>query len=1172
MNRMGMIKCDRTKRVILLTWFFILCCASAPGAEDTFRQVDWYSTTGKEIKKLNRQVTLNEVGVKLFQYPFSTVQFGVGREVSQDEFDIYRLYAIVTDYDWNRIIYLDQAQFEFIKEFGSTGSGNGQFLHPMGLDIDEGEHVFVADSDNDRIVKLDFANDQMTFERNIEAGFDRPTDVAWHNGGSYFNSADDYLMVADCRNNRIVKTSINGAFLGAYGTQGSGVGQFWSPSAIATDREGVHSRDIIYVADNGNNRIVALLHDGAAFFWWREYILDRASDITSLEVEIGDGAIYATDKANHRIIKFSSYLEYLTEYGTFGHDYDAEGVFFFPTCMSHWKFRYEDVNHITQMAPLVDLFTAEKWTDDSGGQRHRIGVDVLIDNLQINENNVIVSYRQTSAAYLTLQVINNANGAVARTLFPGYYTGSQSTYIGWDGRDDSGNLMSGRFYFRFHLESPYTWEGGSSYFTKNVESARFDWTPNPNLVLHFTESASSYGIQDPTALFSKHRACFADIDNDGDLDLFLANWYGISNRLFRNDINTDSGTFTDITAQSGLATVNKYSTYACFGDYDNDGFVDLFVANRAGMNDGNGYDILYHNEGNGTFSDVTATMGVRGPAGEETIAAAWADFDNDGDLDLAVAGSGELEYVRFFANLDGQLFSSEYGGYVTGNNYEKIFDLEIAKFNDDPMTSKERLAPDIFILRRHCDNVFINNFGCANNDLGNANWDVWYFACQNENANSMDISIGDYDFDGDQDLYITNEGVTESGYVVQKSDNFYIGERGSGTYENIAASIGVDNTGYTLSEGNALADFDNDGDLDIYTVQWSDYNKLYQLGDAGLYTDVAGTANVRFYENAYEGYFCIGDVNNDGAMDIFLPGCTSPNALYLNDGNDYNYINIKLVGTTSNRDGLGAAIKISYKELGVTPVERWSWLYGKGGSLIPVHFGLGACSVIDTIAISWPFGTKQYLYDVPSNQTLTVAEHEPSLSLSKLEYIDARRLLYVCPGGDVTATPKPEVYLSELSVIVRIIDEAGAPIADYPCDKVQFQLKSRKAFSLYSCDGNALGCRSWSTSNENGELRYSYKYLGAATDSLIVNCYVNGEKLRDSLVYWATSTDLKANGVADLSDVAIFGMSYNLNLGQSGFNDFCDYNRDGKVRLTDFAWFGTHYPDPNHPEWKHYCH
>ena len=1126
---------------VLLALLF-LAGISTRAQETTFFQKDFYDDGNKEIKKLNKIVSNNEIGQDLLATPYSNVQIGVGARVSSNDIDIYKLYTFITDLEWHRIVYIESEEFEWIKSYGSYGSGNGQFKHPRGIDVNWGNRIYVADTGNNRIAILGFENDQLYFYQNVESNFDNPTDVAWHDGGTYYtDTSDDYLVVCDSHNHRIVRLSISGTYLDEYGSYGNNTGQFAYPTAVATIRHG--ETHLIYVADNGNNRIVALIWSGGSYTWYKEYEMEDPSDITALEIAIEDSELYATDRRNHRIIKFNKYLQFLTDYGTQGYGYYAQNVFWYPRCMSHWKLHYSEYGGYNYMA-LYNLFTSEAWTNDAGGQRHTIGVDVLVHNVDVFSNYVLINFTQTSGAYLSLEVVlNDGSYTHVRQLLPGYYSGAERTTMNWDGRNDSGQLVSGQFRFHFHVESPWSWESGQSYYTKDVYSDPFTWTPDPNVILHFTNQAASYGIDDPLADNLSFRSCFADIDNDGDLDLFLISYNTMrSNKLYE----LENGTYTDITAQAGVGYTG-YTYYACFGDYDNDGYLDLFVANK------NEYDILYHNNGNNTFTDVTTQAGVAGPGNEISVAAAFADFNYDGLLDIAVVASEEDYYARTFQNVDGQTFIEPpyQGGYLYGNEYAKVFDVHLVDFD-------QNFQADMLVLREECANVYIHNAVYTSGYWISFDCFPALFDCGDPNSLSLGVSIGDYDFDGDQDVYISNLGWNGYQYV-EVSNQFYVNNcyipGWHIEFVDMAFELGVDDfcPNVSFDIDNHMCDLDNDTDLDIYMIREGQYNVMYQYVEGDTFIDVAYGAGTRgVYPSCYDNYFSTGDVDGDGDLDIFIPNLTAQNILYINDGNDYRYLDIKLEGTKSNRDGTASAVHIKY-DWDESVKEQWRWRYDSHGSVTPLHFGLGTCPSVDTITVNWTSGIVQTMYNIAADQAITITEPVPSLTLSTLDYIDNEHELFVCPAGDVEEYPS--TVHGELCFTLILIDAGGQPIVNYPTDGIHFELTGT---NYYSCNGDTIFAEG--VSDENGQVAVAYEFLGGSDDSFCVNAHIDGAPLEcNSLVFWLTSADLDGSGKADLSDFCIFGDAYNTCEGHPRYNDFCDYTRDGCVTLSDFSYFGDHY-------------
>jgi len=451
-----------------------------------------------------------------------------------------------------------------------------------------------------------------------------------------------------------------------------------------------------------------------------------------------------------------------------------------------------------------------------------------------------------------------------------------------------------------------------------------------------------------------NRGTWVDYDNDGDLDLFVANG-GLTtslpanktNYLYRND---GSGTFTKITSGPVVEDVGKFYG-GSWGDYDNDGYLDLFVANGAPRT-----NFFYRNQGDGTFIKVTNTpldkdVGEHNPGN-------WGDYDNDGHLDLLVADSNTPRLL-YHNNGQANFTCITEGPLVTdltaamGSewvDYDNDGDLDVFMPNSDDLT------PKLNSLYR--------------NEGQGAFTPITTGAPVTNEAVHMSSVWGDYDNDGDPDLYVC---------VRQYRTNFLYENNGDGTFLEITNGAPIPEVG---SVAAAWGDYDNDGFLDLFVARGLGGNRLYRNNGNRTFTRIdAGPG-------ADAGYLSVGcdwgDYDNDGFLDLFVantavadpPQRLMNNFLYHNEGNTNHWLKVKLVGTVSNRAAIGAKVRV-LASLGGT--SRWQLreisvgCNFSGHNLLP-HFGLRDAQKADVVRIEWPSGIVQELRDVPANHTLTVSE------------------------------------------------------------------------------------------------------------------------------------------------------------------------------------------------------
>jgi hypothetical protein len=467
-----------------------------------------------------------------------------------------------------------------------------------------------------------------------------------------------------------------------------------------------------------------------------------------------------------------------------------------------------------------------------------------------------------------------------------------------------------------------------------------------------TDRASSWG------------GSWADYDGDGFLDLFVGNGgFGSglrqTNSLYHNNGN---GTFTTV-ATGNIVTDDADSGGGSWGDYDNDGSPDLFVPNRVNRN-----DFLYRNNGDGSFTKITTGPVVND--GAFSASGTWADFDNDGHLDLFVSVFNSTQRNMLYRNNGTGGFSR-----VTG-------DAPVTESGD--FTHSEWADYD----NDGDADLFVSKYDGQNNALYQNNGDgtfsrVFDGSIVNDGGTSVGCSWADYDNDGFFDLFVANGGA--SGTEL----NFLYRNNGDGTFTKITGDITVSEFGHWA--GCAWGDYDNDGFIDLFVADEVFNNALYRNNGDGTFTKITSGSLVN------DGGFSFGcdwgDYDNDGFLDLFVAnGYGSAgvrnNFLYYNDGNGNAWLKVKLVGTRSNRSGIGAKVRVSASIGGQTVRQLRQIAGGNGGggqSTLLAHFGLGNATNIDAVRIEWPSGTVQELHNVAVRQLLTITE---PLWLSAPMFID----------------------------------------------------------------------------------------------------------------------------------------------------------------------------------------
>ncbi len=483
-----------------------------------------------------------------------------------------------------------------------------------------------------------------------------------------------------------------------------------------------------------------------------------------------------------------------------------------------------------------------------------------------------------------------------------------------------------------------------------------------------------------------------DYDNDGFPDLYFVNGApGAPNALYHN--NKD-GTFTDVTARAGVAadgaTAKAYKTGVAVGDYDNDGYLDLYVTAF-------GPNILFHNNGDATFTDVTAKARVAGGPNEWSTSTGFFDYDRDGRLDLYVVNY--LDY-RLDENPYCGLKKEGYRMYCHPTQFDGMADRLFHNNGDGTFTDVSKQAgianpagkglgvtfcdydrdgdTDVYIA-----NDSVRNFLYRNNGDGTFT-DVGYAAGVGFDANGkpqagMGTDCADFDGNGYPDIFVTN---------FSEELNALYQNRGDGTFEDVSATVGMGAAFLPLGFGTKMYDVDNDGDLDIHITNGHviDNVKLYQSNltyaqkdllfenVAGKFRDVTARGGPAIQQERIGRGLAVADFDNDGNLDVAISSLGQRAVLVKNQGaRPGNWISIRAKGRKSNSFGLGATVKIQTSE-GVQVREINNVASYLSSNDIRLHAGLGAARTIQQIEILWPSGTKQVLKDVAVNQILLIEE------------------------------------------------------------------------------------------------------------------------------------------------------------------------------------------------------
>ncbi len=518
--------------------------------------------------------------------------------------------------------------------------------------------------------------------------------------------------------------------------------------------------------------------------------------------------------------------------------------------------------------------------------------------------------------------------------------------------------------------------------------------------IKFTHFRGNDGIPINREIFGPG-VCVADFDGDGFPDIYFVNGRDLYNRglssrnaLYRNN---GDGTFTDVTETAGVPGTG-YGLGCVWGDYDNDGFPDLYVSQY-------GRNVLYHNNGNGTFTDVTDKAGVAGIEFGTLFhsGATFFDYDRDGRLDLYVGGYVDLgPGSPRYCDVSGTRTSCPPTAYkgtadiLYHNNGDGTF-TNVTKAAGIYEPKGKNLAvgaadydndgwPDLFVANDGLNAYLYHNERNGKFDEVGIISGMGLTARGSVMA-AMCISLGDYDNDGWLDLFITD--FQKNSYHLWHND-------GKGSFDEVSDQAGITvPTRDVLSFGGGFFDYDNDGWLDLFIanghvypeveqvspdVHFKQFNTLFHNEGNGKFTETTKIAGSGF-QTPYVGRgVAFADFDNDGFMDLVVGNNGDPPLLLHNSGGNGNhFLNFKLVGTKSNRDAMGARIRVLAGD-----VSQIRELAGGGSYLsqsdLRANFGLGKAVRAEIVDIKWPSGLQQVFHNVEANKFYVIEEGRDQLS------------------------------------------------------------------------------------------------------------------------------------------------------------------------------------------------
>ncbi|PWT75646.1 MAG: hypothetical protein C5B59_08415 [Bacteroidetes bacterium] len=493
-----------------------------------------------------------------------------------------------------------------------------------------------------------------------------------------------------------------------------------------------------------------------------------------------------------------------------------------------------------------------------------------------------------------------------------------------------------------------------------------------------------------------------DFDNDGYPDIVLSSWSLTEPmRYYRNN---GDGTFTDLSDSSGLGYLNG-GLHIMQTDYNNDGLKDIFVL-RGGWKGkfGNIPNSLLRNNGDGTFTDVTKESGLLSFHPSQT--ATWADFNNDGWLDVFIGNEtqpgGELNPCQLYINNKNGTFTeiaSKAGCGIT----DFVKGVTSGDYNNDGLT-------DIFISTLTGKKILLKNetvkngvvkFSDVSQQAGLTNnkfrsFPTWFWDYDNDGW--LDILVCGYEFSGSLAYYA---GAEATGMPVNNAGKVFLFRNNhDGTFEEVSSKVGLNKIAFAM--GSNFGDIDNDGYLDFYLgtgnppFKSAIPNKLFKNINGKSFLDVTTSARVGNLQKGHGISFA--DLDNDGNEDIYIKmggayvGDAYESSLYLNPGQNHNHwVNLSLSGTVSNRAAIGAKIKVTFKE---NNVERSVYRdVNSGGSFgsnpLRQHIGLGQAVSIEKIEITWPVtGQVQVFENPPIDTNIKIKEGDGTLATYRLAHLD----------------------------------------------------------------------------------------------------------------------------------------------------------------------------------------
>jgi len=502
---------------------------------------------------------------------------------------------------------------------------------------------------------------------------------------------------------------------------------------------------------------------------------------------------------------------------------------------------------------------------------------------------------------------------------------------------------------------------------------------------------------------------WGDYDNDGWQDFFIANFSGpldfsteeLQNSMAHSQLyrNNQDGTFTEVSVQSGV-DLRAWANACAWSDYDNDGWLDLFVSCY-------GKNFLYHNNGDGTFEEVGGETGI-GNYENYWAGVSWGDYDLDGNIDIYVCGYVDYQSsasknmtLQYNAEVPTSINPSSFkpiGNLLFHNNGNGTF-TELAQKAGVVNESGRSLAvawcdfdddglQDLYVANDVSDNALFRNKGDGTFE------DVSYISFVADYRGAMGIGTGDWDNDADFDMFITHWMAQENALYTNLLSQLNTNDISASNrikFMDEADRYGLGQIALEfIGFGTFFFDYNNDTNLDIFIANGSTFQNrdnpkelvpmrdqlLWNQGSKKGFFDVSSVSGNYFNETYVGRGAAYADYDNDGDLDVLVVNNIGPAKLLRNDGgNEQNWIELKLIKNHKNKFALGTKIRLVSGQTEQVRQVGSQGSYFSQNSLIQ-HFGLGDHTVVDTLELAWPGGQKQFLYQMAANQSITLTEGE----------------------------------------------------------------------------------------------------------------------------------------------------------------------------------------------------